>query len=241
MQHDNDSSTRPLSRRRALALLSSTGVVWIAAGATSARANAASPQCVVRPEQTEGPYFVDQQLHRADIRSDPADGKVRAGTPLTLTLQISRLSDGDCRPLANAIVDVWHCDAQGVYSGVQDSTFDTVGQKFLRGYQLTDANGIARFLTIYPGGYRGRAVHIHFKIRTGPERTRGHEFTSQLYFDDAMTARVHAAAPYADRMAQLTRNEEDRIFRRGGAQLMLNPVQSATGYAASFPIALDLA
>lgn len=243
MEHDDKSRGRLLSRRQALALLSSGGAAWIAVGTVATQAKAAgapSAQCVVRPQQTEGPYFVDQQLQRVDIRSDPTDGKVKAGTPLALTLQISRLHDGGCRPLADAVVDIWHCDSQGIYSGVQDSAFDTVGQKFLRGYQITDAGGAARFLTIYPGGYRGRTVHIHFKIRTGSTRGRGYEFTSQLYFDDAMTARVHAQAPYAGRPAQLTRNGQDRIFRRNGAQLMLEPVPGATGYAASFPIALDL-
>jgi protocatechuate 3,4-dioxygenase beta subunit len=68
----------------------------------------------------------------------------------------------------------------------------------LRGHQVTNAGGEARFLTIYPGGYRGRTVHIHFKIRTAQAGSRNYEFTSQLYFDDATTERIHAAAPYAD-------------------------------------------
>ena len=83
----------------------------------------------------EGPYFVDERLNRSDIRSDPTDGQVKPGTPLALTLLISRLNAGDCQPLAGAQVDIWHCDAQGVYSDVQDPGFNTIGQKFLRGYQ----------------------------------------------------------------------------------------------------------
>jgi protocatechuate 3,4-dioxygenase beta subunit len=232
----NDRPAHPWSRRRALSLLGFGGA-WISYSA-AVRGQSAGAPCVVRPTQTEGPYFVDGQLHRSDIRSDPANGAISAGTPLALTMLVSRLDEGGCRPLPNAIVDLWHCDAQGIYSGVQDPMFDTAGTKFLRGFQRTDADGRARFVTIYPGGYRGRTVHIHFKIRT--EQTRGYEFTSQLYFDDALTARVHSAAPYAERKSRLTRNQDDRIFRRNGADLMLAPVSGGDGYSASFPIALDL-
>src|SRR5437867_10077264 len=98
----------------------------------------AMPPCIVRPEQTEGPYFVDERLNRSDIRSDPTDGRVKSGTPLALTLQVSRLGAGDCHPLPGAQVDIWHCDALGVYSDVRDPGFNTIGQKFLRGYQVTD-------------------------------------------------------------------------------------------------------
>lgn len=231
-------TVRPLSRREALTLLSAGGAGWMVAGMASVHAQSARPLCAVRPEQTEGPYFVDKQLNRSDIRTDPTSGRVSAGTPLALTLQVSRLERSGCRPLAGATVDVWHCDSQGVYSGVQDLRFNTRGEKFLRGYQLTDAQGRARFVTIYPGGYRGRTVHIHFKVRTAGRDSR--EFTSQLYFDDALTARIHSQAPYTDNPLRVTRNDEDRIFRSNGAQLMLDTASNEAGYAASFPLALDL-
>ena len=80
-------------------------------------------------------------------------------------------------------------------SDVTDPSFNSVGKKFLRGHQMTDAAGVARFTTIYPGWYPGRTVHIHFKIRTEPAAARGYEFASQLYFDDALTDRVHARDP----------------------------------------------
>ncbi len=85
-----------------------------------------------------------------------------------------------------AIVDIWHCDAAGVYSDATDPGFNTVGKKFLRGYQVTDANGGVQFTTIYPGWYRGRTVHIHFKVRAKAKSGQSYEFTSQLYFDDAI-------------------------------------------------------
>ena len=232
-----------LSRREVMAFLGATGVTWLMAGSLFPRwavAGTIGPSCVVRPEQSEGPYFVDERLNRSDIRSDPTDGRVRPGTPLALTLLVSRLNAGDCQPLAGAQVDIWHCDAQGLYSDVQDPGFNTVGQKFLRGYQVTDARGEAQFVTVYPGWYPGRTVHIHVKIRTAPVARRSFEFTSQLYFDDGLTDRVHAAPPYAAKGPRTARNQHDWIFRRGGDQLMLAPTTVADGYAASFAIGLQL-
>jgi protocatechuate 3,4-dioxygenase beta subunit len=179
-------------------------------------------------------------LNRSDIRSDPTDGQVKAGTPLTLTIQVSRLDGGNCQPLANAQVDVWQCDALGIYSDAQDRSFKTIGQKFLRGYQFTDVRGEARFVTLYPGWYSGRTVHIHFKIRTTPNARRSLEFTSQLYFDDELTDRVHATTPYTARGPRTARNRHDGIFRRGGDQLMLAPLATSEGYAATFAIALQV-
>ena len=96
-------------------------------------------------------------------------------------------------------MELWQCNASGHYSGVRDAQADTTGRKFLRGYQLTDAAGIARFKTIYPGWYPGRAVHVHFMIRTAAPGGGREEFTSQLYFDDALSDRIFASAPYSGR------------------------------------------
>lgn len=243
MTHDDAPVGRLLSRREVVALLSATGAAWLAGGALGrgrAVASPGGPSCVVRPEQTEGPYFVDERLNRSDIRSDPADGEVKPGMPLALTLAVSRLSAGNCEPLPGAQVDLWQCDALGVYSDVRDPRFDTVGRKFLRGYQMTDARGEVRFVTVYPGWYPGRTVHIHFKFRTEPSAERGLEFTSQLYFDDAMTDRIHAAVPYAAKGQRTTLNRDDRIFRRGGDQLLLAPVETPGGCEASFAIGLQV-
>ncbi len=243
MTHEDESAARLLSRREVVAFLGATGVAWLMAGSLNtsrAVASTPGPSCVVRPEQTEGPYFVDERLNRSDIRSDPTDGRVKSGMPLALTLQVSRLNAGDCRPLGGAQVDIWHCDAAGIYSDVQDRSFNTIGQKFLRGYQITDARGEARFVTLYPGWYAGRTVHLHFKIRTAPNARQSFEFTSQLYFDDELTDRVHAAPPYASRGPRTTRNRQDGIFQRGGDQLMLAPTTTAEGYAATFAIGLQL-
>jgi protocatechuate 3,4-dioxygenase beta subunit len=207
------------------------------ASATSA---AAVPSCVVRPAMTEGPYFVDELLNRSDIRSDPADGSVVEGTPLELTFVVSRVAGSGCAALADAMVDVWHCDALGVYSDVEDPGFNTAGRKFLRGYQLADSNGVARFVTIYPGWYQGRTVHIHFKIRGQDESGAGYEFTSQLFFDDSLTDQVHAEAPYASKGERTLRTDGDRIYLDGGSQMTLQPTETAEGYTAVFDIGLQL-
>jgi protocatechuate 3,4-dioxygenase beta subunit len=197
------------------------------------------PACVVRPEQTEGPYFVEEKLHRSDIRVDPSDKSLRSGVPLRLEFQVSRITTGGCAPLSGAVVDIWHCDAQGVYSDVRDPRFDTRGKKFLRGYQQADANGRAVFQTIYPGWYEGRAVHIHFKIRRSLDSQGAQEFTSQLYFDEAVTDQVFKAAPYSGKRGRRVANDADFIFRRGGKDLLLAPVKEAAGYAATFSIGLQ--
>jgi protocatechuate 3,4-dioxygenase beta subunit len=192
----------------------------------------------VRPAQTEGPYFVDRMLERSDLRVDPTDGSVSPGTPLVLTMSVLRKSADACSPLVGAQVDLWHCDHRGIYSGVRDPSFDTTGRRYLRGYQLTDAAGEARFTTIYPGWYSGRAVHIHFKVRTRARVGKSHEFTSQLYFDDALNARVHVSDHYADRGPGRMRNADDRIFRNGGEELILDLAPRDQGYAGRFELAL---
>ena len=241
MKQNDESIGLLLSRREAMMLLGASGAAWLMGDNLGlAAAGSSRAVCVVRPEQTEGPYFVDERLHRPDIRSDPSNGTITPGTELALAFHISRVSAGECHPLPDAQVDVWQCDAMGVYSDVRDPGFSTVGQKFLRGYQLTDSQGTARFLTIFPGWYPIRTVHIHFKIRTAPVAHRSFEFTSQLYFPDALTDRVHTTFPYSSKGRRRVRNQHDFIFRDGGDQLMLEPSATNGGYAANFPIALEL-
>ena len=241
MMDENRAVGHLLSRREVVLLLGGSAAYLMAGNLIPRWAVAGSqdPSCVVRPEQTEGPYFVDERLNRSDIRIDPTDGQVKPGTPLALTLVVSRLDAGDCLPLPGAQVDIWHCDAMGVYSDVRDPDFNTIGRKFLRGYQVTDARGEVRFVTVYPGWYPGRTIHIHFKIRTASAAQRRFEFTSQLYFDDGLTDRVHAEPPYASNGQRTSRNQHDWIFRRGGDRLMLAPTATTGGYAASFAIGLQ--
>lgn len=185
--------------------------------------------CVVRPEMTVGPYFVDEKLNRADIRGD------RTGAELQLTLRVYKV-DSSCTPLVGAFVDLWHCDAAGLYSDVAQE--GTSGQTFLRGYQVTDSNGVVNFITIYPGWYTSRAVHIHFKIRdaltTNPTQ---YHFISQFFFNETLTTQVHAQAPYVAKGTRDTLNTTDNIYlNNGGSQMVLPVVQSGSIYQATFDI-----
>ena len=242
MKENDEQIRRLLSRREAIAWLGTAGIACLIGGwSHKAQASgSARSLCVVRPEQTEGPYFVDEGLNRSDIRSDPTDGRIVAGVPLALTFQVMRLNASECLPLPDARVDIWQCDAQGVYSDVEDPGFNTLGRKFLRGYQVTDARGEARFLTIYPGWYPIRTVHIHFKVRTAAIAGRNFEFTSQLYFPDELTDHVHTALPYSSNGRRRVRNHRDFIFRDGGDRLMLQPSTTNAGHAATFPIGLTI-
>ncbi len=210
-----------------------------AAGTASAAASAAIatalPACVVAPELTEGPYYVDVDLERSDIRTNTSDNTPVEGATLTLDWIVSQADGSSCMPMEGVVVDVWHCDALGVYSGVTGNAGD-----FLRGFQRTDANGRASFTTVYPGWYQGRAVHIHFKIRTDPEASAGFEFTSQLFFDDELSRTVYATGVYAQKGAQDQTNASDSIFNQSDGATLLTVTQEGDAYKATFPIAVQL-
>ena len=199
------------------------------------------------PQQTEGPYFVKGMPKRSDIRSDPSDGLVQQGIPLRLILHVYDVDNGSCTPLNGSRVDIWHANSQGVYSGVNDQS--TTGKKFLRGYQVTDDNGTVRFITIYPGWYHGRAIHIHVKVHTieGLEKTL--EWTSQFYFNNSINAQVHTQPPYSNHGPPDMTNEQDGIYTgasidglvhsNSGKYLMLNLTKDGQSYLGTFNIVLN--
>ena len=162
--------------------------------------------CVLTPELTEGPYHIAGEKLRRDIREG------HPGTLLSLRLRV--LSASTCKPIKGAAVDIWHCDAGGVYSGVRSAGDAST---FMRGIQQTDAFGIATFQTVYPGWYPGRTVHIHVKAHLGGNVVH----TGQLYFPDAVTDAAYVKAPYAKRPGRTTRNADDAIFRNGGRNSLL--------------------
>jgi protocatechuate 3,4-dioxygenase beta subunit len=175
--------------------------------------------CALTPAETEGPYYFDVNSIRSDIRED------RAGVPLRLAL---RVGDASCAPIANAVVDVWHCDAAGVYSGFESASRGGPGghsddAKYLRGAQATNADGIVEFQTVYPGWYRGRTVHIHFKVHLD-NRTL---LTSQLYFDEAVTEQVYTKEPYSGHSGRDRLNKDDPIFE---SSLILTVRADGAGY-----------
>ena len=242
MIDDDKEVGRRLSRRELLGLLGTAGgSLFLMNCSTTVFGDRKTPAfqnlppCVVKPELTEGPYFVDGKLNRSDIRADTKSGVVKEGSLLELEFKVSQVTSAECKVLSGAMVDIWHCDAKGVYSDVRDWQFDTSGQNFLRGLQTTDKNGVAKFTTIYPGWYPGRAVHIHFKIRADK-----HEFTSQLFFDESITDKIVLQKPYSEKAQRRNRNERDGIFRQSNNQLNLSLSETAKGYKAIFEIGLYL-
>lgn len=231
-----------LNRREALALLGGLGASAFVGGAlTTAPAVAqSSVDCVLTPDLTEGPYFVDEKLNRSDIRTDPTTGAVRPGVTFTLTLNIYQVGSA-CGPVSGAYVDVWHADAGGSYS--DESALGSAGQKYLRGYQITDSNATVRFTTIYPGWYMGRAVHIHFKVRTYSGTQLQRTFTSQFFFDDSVTDAIYQQPPYSSRPNRDTRNSNDGIYAGAGAnvsRVLMTPTRAADGsYTGTLNVGVD--
>src|SRR5207249_3064675 len=140
-----------VSRRRTLSLLGGAGAAALL-GRFGVQDAEAQGTCVpLAAAQTEGPYWVEEKLNRSDIRMDPADGSVKPGALLNLTINVHEISGSNCTALTGAQVDIWHCDASGLYS--DEAANGTVGKKFLRGYQITNDSGAVQFTTIYPGWY----------------------------------------------------------------------------------------
>jgi protocatechuate 3,4-dioxygenase beta subunit len=162
--------------------------------------------CTLTVEETEGPYYFDVDSIRTDIRED------RKGKTLTLGFRVRDAAA--CEAIANAVVDVWHCDAEGSYSGFESASQGGPGggrsdeKTYLRGAQVTNKDGIAEFKTVFPGWYRGRTTHIHFKVHIDKATV----LTSQLFFDDDFTAKVYAEDPYASDAGRDTFNDGDNIF-----------------------------
>lgn len=223
---------RRLSRRASLASLGglvagAAGVVgWREteeAGAGPAAVASGLVTCVLAPEQTEGPYYVDD----AAVRRNVTEGK--PGVPLTLRLTV--VSASSCKPIRGAAVEIWHCDAGGVYSGTSAES----DERFLRGIQRTDAKGVAVFRTIYPGWYPGRAVHIHTMAHIAGNVVH----TGQLYFPDAVTDAVFRRSPYNRRPNRDPRNSGDFIYRNGGKRSTLRLVRRGSAYVGSITMGVQ--
>jgi hypothetical protein len=183
-------------------------------------------KCVLTPELTEGPYYVAGEKLRRDV----TEGK--AGTALLLKLTVVNAST--CKPVKNASVEIWHCDAGGVYSG---AVANNPGTNFLRGVQKTNATGVATFKTIYPGWYQGRAVHIHVKVHVAGTVVH----TGQLFFPASVTNVVYKRTPYsAHGTTPDTLNPNDSIFRNGGSKGLLTLKKNGTGYIGAIGMGVHL-
>lgn len=181
--------------------------------------------CLLQPEVTQGPYYVDGELIRSDVTED------QEGVPLFLDVQL--VDTSTCEPVSAVLVDFWHCNATGVYSGVSangnGNSNDTsnLNATFLRGLQQTDVNGVVQFESIFPGHYTGRTTHIHVMshamgnttIRTNGTILGGDgngtthaSHVGQIFFDQDLLSQVEATEPYASNTQDITLNSDDSIL-----------------------------
>jgi protocatechuate 3,4-dioxygenase beta subunit len=172
-----------------------------------------NPICWLTPQKTEGPYYLDSQLVRSDIRISTNNNVFHDGIPLNMNINVI---DINCNPVANVLVDVWHCDKDGIYSGFNQPGGNYVGHNFMRGVQVSDTNGAVSFITSYPGWYNGRATHIHFKVRLNSTTY----VTSQFCFLDSVNNTVHVTPLYAARGINPTTNQLDNIFNNPDPQYL---------------------
>ncbi|MET9454306.1 intradiol ring-cleavage dioxygenase [Streptomyces canus] len=224
----NETPTRDTIARRTVLVATGATAATLAVGAaapgtstaptTDTAPVAAAAICTLTKEMTEGPYYLDGQYVRADI----TEGKT--GFPLKLALTV--VDDDTCATIGNALVEIWHCDALGEYSGYvgNNGHNEPDSGTFLRGGVLTNAGGVANITTVYPGWYRGRCVHIHVKVHVGVTLTSDGSFTGgtelhtgQLFFDETVTARVGALSPYSANTVTRTTLAQDSIYDDGGA------------------------
>ena len=240
----NRSSRRGLRRRDAFVAMGTLGLGGVLGatrlGSATADAEAAAASCVLTPEVTEGPYWIENGLTRHDIRAG------RPGLPLEIVFTVENAKT--CTPIANADVEIWHCDAAGVYSGYESLSQGANGttpgappagappsgtpptappsgggapgghqtptddKRYLRGHQRSDADGKVSFLTVFPGWYRGRTPHVHLKVHVGGSVVH----TGQVFFNEAVTAAVYKRAPYKSHGQPDTSHAADTIFAAAG-------------------------
>jgi protocatechuate 3,4-dioxygenase beta subunit len=233
MDDDNHPEHTKTTRRGSLLASTLGGAAWKAGSPEEAEAGGIGPaavaaglvSCVLTPEQTEGPYYIANEKIRRDIR----DGHRGA----LLDLRTTVVDAATCKAVKGALVEIWHCDAAGLYSGFGAGA---ASRTFLRGGQRTNASGLARFTTIYPGWYQGRTVHIHVKVRVGGTVVH----TGQLYFNDAVTDAVFKKSPYRARGARTTRNVDDSIFRNGGSRSQVRLKSDGSGgYVATIAMGIS--
>ncbi|WFE64000.1 hypothetical protein [Micromonospora sp. WMMD714] len=291
MRHDLDHHEgQRVSRRRLIAGVGSIGLAGLLAACgrddgtvTTSTGETVSPQatastsadltalfgaantCTLTATTTQGPYYFDADKIRSDIRED------RAGTRLRVAIRVQ--DSEQCGPLADAVVEIWHCDADGLYSGAEAQSSGASGggsapggsppsdaptgnppgggaapgggaqgasadltptddKRYLRGAQVTNADGIVEFTTVWPGWYRGRTTHIHAMVHVGDNRV----LTTQMMFDEALNSRVYAAAPYAAHTGRDTFNDNDTIYAE---TMLMKVVEDGDGYLSVINFSVD--
>jgi protocatechuate 3,4-dioxygenase beta subunit len=222
-ERDHESNGRGFTRRQSLGMAGAAGgalalggvagkAISELGGSDEVDAAMVAKSCRLTPEVTEGPFYVDLDKVRRDITEG------RPGVPLKLKIPV--IDVRKCKPIHSAAVDIWHCDAGGLYS--DESSNGTAGQTFLRGVQLTDKKGFAIIQTVYPGHYTGRATHIHLKVHIGGKARGGTlrggrvSHTGQLFFAEPSNSSVYSVAPDSSDTDSRTLNSSDGIYSQAG-------------------------
>ncbi|KAL2125982.1 hypothetical protein VTI74DRAFT_2030 [Chaetomium olivicolor] len=190
--------------------------------------------CILAPESIQGPYYVGGE----NVRKNVVEGQ--RGVPLLLDYQV--VDTRTCKPVENVYVEIWSCNATGVYSGVVASGNGNTGDRgnidntWLRGIHLTNKDGVAEFETIFPGHYTGRTAHVHILVHTdgvllanntlGKDSWASH--IGQAYFDQALINQVERLAPYTSNRQPLTTNAQDFIFQQDTAATGVDPIMEYT-------------
>ncbi|MDF2268773.1 intradiol ring-cleavage dioxygenase [Streptomyces coacervatus] len=252
---DTSEPAEPVIGRRAVLIATGATAATLAVAATAHDAPttvntadtapvAAAAVCTLTKEMTEGPYYLDGALVRSDITES------KPGIPLKLALTVVNSA---CTVIPKALVEIWHADALGEYSGYVGSNGHNESDDgtFLRGGVLTNSSGVANITTIYPGWYRGRCIHIHVKVHTGVTLTSDGSFTGgtelhtgQLFFAETVTTKVAAISPYSTNTVTRTTLSQDSIYDGGGAAsglLTLTALGSSTssGYTGTLTLGVD--
>lgn len=212
-------------------------------GSSSGSGNESGGACTVSPTETEGPFptKTPSSLERSDIRDD------RTGVALSIKINILN-KNNNCAALAGAIVDIWHCDKDGYYSeygGTSMQSVNYTGVHFLRGRQVSDANGLVTYTSIFPGWYQGRSTHIHVHIYNASGTSL---LVTQIAFPEGTSsavATINSSAGtsygYSKGMTGYTYNANDNIFSDDTAGVELSTVTGSisAGYVLTHSIAVS--
>lgn len=229
-----ENPSQPRRRHLLAAALGGAGLATLSRAApASAQTPAPSTPLPLTAQTTEGPFYFDVRKLRQDI----SEGQ--RGVPLELRFTVV---DAFGRPLAGKRVDLWHCNAAGVYSGYagqlddHDQRVSTKGQTFLRGSQPVGTDGVATFRTIYPGWYAGRATHLHMKVIDGSRAL----LTTQCFLPDALSEYLYTQLPaYRRKRVRETLNSNDGIALRAGDTVLGAVREGAGRYIATLTLVVD--